>query len=133
MNFPEYLPAHFSLINNNDRNMARKSKQIILAENFINSLKDSESTKKYYVALRMEELISICYKKDRYLYNTILNMVVDHCNIYEYGVKVGDEITLEEYLKDVISMILKNSMMVNRYVDRILFLTCSNKKEVAEK
>lgn len=134
MNFPEYLPAHFNLINNIDRNMARKSKQIILAENFINSLKDSESTKKYYVALRMEELISICYKKERYLYNTILNMVVDHCNIYEYGVKVGDEISLEEYLKDVICLILKNSMMVNRYVDRILFLTCSNnKKEVAEK
>ena len=116
--------------------MGRKSKQIILADNFINSLKDSESTKKYYVALRMEELISICYKKDRYLYNTILNMVVDHCNIYEYGVKVGDEITLEEYLNDVLGMILKNSIMVNQYVYRILFLTCSNnnkKEEVAEK
>ena len=129
MNFPEYLPAHFSLINNNDRNMARKSKQIILAENFINSLKDSESTKKYYVALKMEELISICYKKDRYLYNTILNMVVDHCNIYEYGVKVGDEMTIEEYLKDVISIVLNTSFMINRYIDRILFLTCSKEKK----
>lgn len=107
--------------------MGRKSKQIILAENFINSLKDSESTKKYYVALRMEELISITYGKERYLYNTILNMVVDHGRIYEYGVKVGDEITLEEYLKDVIGMILKTSIFVNNYVDRILFLTCSNK------
>lgn len=113
--------------------MARKSKTTILAENFINSLKDSDSTKKYYVALRMEELISICYKKERYLYNTILNMVVDHEKIYEYGVKVGDEMSLEEYLKDVIGMILNNSLMINRYVDRILFLTCNNKKEVAEK
>lgn len=115
--------------------MGRKSKQIILAENLINSLKDSDDTKKYYVALRMEELISICYKKERYLYNTIFNMVVDHCNIYEYGVKVGDEISLEEYLNDVIVMILKNSLMINRYVDRILFLTCSNnkKEEVTEK
>lgn len=113
--------------------MGRKSKQIILAENFINSLKDSDDTKKYYVALKMEELISICYKKDRYLYNTILNMVVDHCNIYEYGVKVGDEITLEEYLNDVIGMILKNSIMLNRYVERILFLTCNNKKEEVTK
>lgn len=115
--------------------MARKSKTVILAENFINSLKDSESTKKYYVALRMEELISICYKKDRYLYNTILNMVVDHGKIYEYGVKVGDEISLEEYLNDVIGMILKNSIYVNQYVERILFLTCSSnkKEEVAEK
>ena len=112
--------------------MARKSKTVILAENFINSLKDSESTKKYYVALRMEELISICYKKERYLYNTILNMVVDHCNIYEYGVKVGDEITIEEYLKDVIGMILNNSLMINRYVDRILFLTCSNNNKKEE-
>ena len=61
-------------------------------------------------------------------------MVVDHCNIYEYGVKVGDEMSIEEYLKDVIGMILKNSIMVNQYVDRILFLTCNNnKKEVAEK
>lgn len=109
--------------------MARKSKQIILAENFINSLKDSDSTKKYYVALKMEELISICYKKERYLYNTILNMVVDHCNIYEYGVKVGDEMSIEEYLKDVIFLILKNSIYVNQYIERILFLTCSNKKE----
>ena len=109
--------------------MARKSKATILAENFINSLKDSDSTKKYYVALKMEELISICYKKDRYLYNTILNMVVDHCNIYEYGVKVGDEITLEEYLKDVIGSILKNSIYVNQYIDRILFLTCSKEKK----
>ncbi len=123
------MPAHFNLINNIDRNMGRKSKQIILAENFINSLKDSDDTKKYYVALKMEELISICYKKDRYLYNTILNMVVDHCNIYEYGVKVGDEITLEEYLNDVIGMILKNSIMLNRYVERILFLTCNNNKK----
>ena len=123
------MPAHFNLINNNDRNMARKSKTTILAENFINSLKDSDSTKKYYVALKMEELISICYKKDRYLYNTILNMVVDHCNIYEYGVKVGDEITLEEYLKDVIGSILKNSIYVNQYIDRILFLTCSKEKK----
>ena len=113
--------------------MGRKSKQIILAENFINSLKDSDSTKKYYVSLKMEELISICYKKDRYLYNTILNMVVDHCNIYEYGVKVGDEMTLEDYLKDVILMILKNSIMVNRYVERILFLTCNNNKEEVAK
>ena len=115
--------------------MARKSKTTILAENFINSLKDSDSTKKYYVALRMEELISICYKKDRYLYNTILNMVVDHGKIYEYGVKVGDEMSLEEYLKDVIGMVLNNSFMINRYVDRILLLTCSNnkKEEVAEK
>ena len=113
--------------------MARKSKTTILAENFINSLKDSESTKKYYVALKMEELISICYKKDRYLYNTILNMVVDHCNIYEYGVKVGDEMSLEEYLNDVICMVLNNSFMINRYVDRILFLTCSNNnKEVTK-
>ena len=129
MNFPEYLPAQFSLINNNDRNMARKSKTTILAENFINSLKDSDSTKKYYVALRMEELISICYKKERYLYNTILNMVVDHCNIYEYGVKVGDEMSLEEYLGDVICLILKNSIFVNQYVERILFLTCSKEKK----
>ena len=114
--------------------MGRKSKTTILAENLINSLKDSESTKKYYVALRMEELISICYKKERYLYNTILNMVVDHCNIYEYGVKVGDEITIEEYLKDVICLILKNSIMVNQYAERIIFLTCNNnkKEEVTE-
>ena len=109
--------------------MARKSKTTILAENFINSLKDSDSTKKYYVALKMEELISICYKKERYLYNTILNMVVDHCNIYEYGVKVGDEMSLEDYLKDVIFMILKNSIFLNQYIERILFLTCSNKNE----
>lgn len=108
--------------------MARKSKTVILAENFIESLKNNDATKKYYVALRMEYLISICYKKDRYLYNTILNMVVCHGKIYEYGVKVGDEMSLEEYLNDVICMILKNSIMVNRYVDRILFLTCSKEK-----
>lgn len=114
--------------------MARKSKTVILAENFIESLKNSDATKKYYVALRMEELISITYGKERYLYNTIFNMVVDHSKIYEYGVKVGDEMSLEEYLDDVITMILKNSIMVNRYVDRILFLTCNNnkKKEDAE-
>ena len=114
--------------------MGRKSKTTILADNLINSLKDSDDTKKYYVALRMEELISICYKKERYLYNTILNMVVDHCNIYEYGVKVGDEITIEEYLKDVICLILKNSIMVNQYAERIIFLTCNNnkKEEVTE-
>ena len=133
VNFPEYLPAHFNLINNNDRNMARKSKTVILAENFIESLKNSDATKKYYLALRMEELISICYKKDRYLYNTILNMVVDHSKIYEYGVKVGDEMSLEEYLKDVISMVLVNSIMINSYCHRILYLTCNNnKKEDAE-
>lgn len=133
MNFPEYLPGYFNLINNIDRNMARKSKTVILAENFIESLKNSDDTKKYYVALKMEELISICYKKERYLYNTILNMVVDHGKIYEYGVKVGDEITLEEYLNDVIGMILKNSIFVNQYTERILFLTCNNnKKEDAE-
>ena len=108
--------------------MARKSKTVILAENFINSLKDSESTKKYYVALKMEELISICYKKERYLYNTILNMVVDHSKIYEYGVKVGDEISIEQYLNDVIIMVLNNSIMINSYCHRILYLTC-NKKE----
>lgn len=113
--------------------MARKSKTVILAENFINSLKDSDSTKKYYVALRMEELISICYKKDRYLYNTILNMVVDHSKIYEYGVKVGDEMSLEEYLYDVICMVLINSIMINSYCHRIIYLTCSKKeKEDAE-
>lgn len=109
--------------------MARKSKTVILAENFIESLKNSDATKKYYVALRMEELISICYNKERYLYNTILNIVVDHGKIYEYGVKVGDEITLEEYLDDVITMILKNSIMVNNYIQRILFLTCSKKEK----
>lgn len=115
--------------------MGRKSKTVILAENFIESLKNSDATKKYYVALRIEELINICYKKDRYLYNTILNMVADHSKIYEYGVKVGDEMSLEEYLNDVIFYILKNSIMVNQYVDRILFLTCNNnkKEEVAEK
>lgn len=107
--------------------MARKSKTVILTENFIESLKNNEATKKYYVALRMEELINICYKKDRYLYNTILNMVADHSKIYEYGVKVGDEMSLEEYLKDVIFYILKNSIFLNQYIDRILFLTCSNK------
>lgn len=114
--------------------MARKNKQTILAENFIESLKNSDDTKKYYVALRMEDLISITYGKERYLYNTILNMVVDHSKIYEYGVKVGDEITLEEYLNDVIIMVLKNSIMINSYCHRILYLTCNNnKKEVAEK
>ena len=113
--------------------MARKSKTTILAENFIESLKNSDATKKYYVALRMEELISITYGKERYLYNTIFNMVVDHYKIYEYGVKVGDEMSLEEYLNDVIGMILKNSIMVNQYIQRILFLTCSKKeKEDAE-
>lgn len=113
--------------------MARKSKTVILAENLIESLKNSDATKKYYVALRMEELISITYVKERYLYNTIYNMVVDHSKIYEYGVKVGDEMSLEEYLNDVICMILKNSIMVNQYTERILFLTCNNKKEVTEK
>ena len=111
--------------------MARKSKTVILAENFIESLKNSDATKKYYVALRMEELISITYGKERYLYNTILNMVVDHSKIYEYGVKVGDEMSLEEYLNDVIGMILVNSIMINSYCHRILYLTCS-KKEDAE-
>lgn len=111
--------------------MARKSKTVILTENFIESLKNSDATKKYYVALRMEELISITYGKERYLYNTILNMVVDHSKIYEYGVKVGDEISIEEYLNDVICMILKNSIMINSYAHRIIYLTCS-KKEDAE-
>lgn len=111
--------------------MARKSKTVILAENFIESLKNSDATKKYYVALRMEELISITYGKERYLYNTIFNMVVDHSKIYEYGVKVGDEMSLEDYLNDVISMILVNSIMINSYCHRILYLTCS-KKEDAE-
>ena len=109
--------------------MARKSKTTILAENFIESLKNSDATKKYYVALRMEELISICYNKDRYLYNTILNMVVDHGKIYEYGVKVDDNISLEEYLNDVIGMILKNSIMINSYCHRIIYLTCSKKED----
>lgn len=111
--------------------MARKSKTVILTENFIESLKNSDSTKKYYVALRIEELISITYGKERYLYNTILNMVVDHSKIYEYGVKVGDEMSLEEYLNDVICMVLVNSIMINSYCHRIIYLTC-NKKEDAE-
>ena len=64
------------------------------------------------------------------VFTTVLSInLLPNYESNSYFVKVGDEMSLEEYLNDVIGMILKNSIMVNQYIQRILFLTCSKKEK----